>query len=294
MFTPIKYNEPVLRPPAEAYSAIIQATIGCSWNKCAFCEMYSSKKFKTRKLEELKNEIKVLADILPGTKKIFLADGNAFVLSANKLLPILSEINTQFGKIQRISSYALPKDILSKSDSELKELRKNGLKLLYVGIETGNDDLLKMIRKGETFNSSVDGILKAHHSGIDTSIMIINGLGGTEYSTRHAIDSAKIISKIKPKFLSTLTLSLPYGENHFQNKFKGNYQQQSIKDLFKELKLFIENIDTHNTIYRSDHVSNNLILKGTLNKDKNQLISVLNTAINDTKPEILPQTAKIL
>ena len=293
-FKSIKYDEPVFRPPGEARSVIIQATLGCSWNKCAFCEMYTSKKFKTRSLEELKQEIKTLSNVYKGVKKIFLADGDAFVLSSKKLISILNEINTQFGKLQRISSYALPKDILSKSESELKELRSKGLKLLYVGIESGDEQLLKLINKGETFNSTVDGILKAHEAGIETSIMIINGLGGTKYSTQHALKSAEIINKVNPKFLSTLTLSLPFGIDHFQNRFNGEYQQQTIVELFEELKLFIGNLKVENVIYRSDHVSNNLILKGVISKDKDQLIEMLDMAIKNTPANIYPSALGVL
>jgi radical SAM superfamily enzyme YgiQ (UPF0313 family) len=295
MFFPaIKYDEPVFRPPGEARSAIVQVTLGCSWNQCAFCEMYTSKKFKARSFEELKPEIETLSKVYKGVKKIFLADGNAFVLSANKLIPIVKEINNQFGKLQRISSYALPKDILNKSESELKELRSLGLKLLYIGIETGDDDLLKLINKGETFNSTVDGILKAHEAGIEASIMIINGLGGKKHSQKHALYSAEIINAINPKFLSTLTLSLPYGLDHFQNRFNGDYQQQTIIELFEELKLFIENLEVENVIYRSDHVSNNLILKGTLSKDQSELIELLDVAIQNTPENKYPSAPGIL
>lgn len=293
-FTSIKYNEPVFRPPGEARSAILQATIGCSWNKCAFCEMYTSKKFRSRSFDDLKPEIETLAKAYKGVKKIFLADGNAFVLSPNKLNPILKEINEQFGKIQRVSSYALPKDIMAKSESELKELRSNGLKLLYIGIESGDDNLLKLIHKGETYNSTIDGILKAHNAGIETSIMIINGLGGRKYSEQHALKSADIINKINPKFLSTLTLSMPFGLDHYKEKFNGEYEQQTIVELFKELKLFIENINVDATIYRSDHVSNNLVLKGVLSKDRGQLIGMLDQAIENTDPDKYPSAPDVL
>ncbi len=292
--TPIEYDEPVFRPPAEARSAIVQATLGCSWNKCAFCEMYTSKKFRARSFEELKPEIETLSKTYKGVKKFFLADGNAFVLSASKLIPILNEINHQFGKIQRVSSYALPKDILNKSESELSELRKLGLKLLYIGIETGNDDLLKLINKGETYNSTIDGIQKAHNAGIDTSIMIINGLGGKKYSEKHALKSAEIINKVNPKFLSTLTLSLPYGLDHFQNRFNGEFQQQTIVELFEELKLFIGNLDVENVIYRSNHVSNNLPLQGTLSKDRDQLIKSIQYAIENTPENKYPSAPMFL
>ncbi|MGM0504575.1 MAG: radical SAM protein [Bacteroidota bacterium] len=293
-FTRVKYNEPVFRPPAEAQSVIIQATLGCSWNKCAFCEMYTSKKFKVRSFDALKPEIIQLAHTYGKGKKIFLADGNAFVLSAIKLLPILSEINHQFERVQRISSYALPKDILSKSEKELKALRALGLKLLYVGIETGDDELLQMVNKGETYHSTMEGIQKAHDAGIDTSIMIINGLGGKKYSRQHALKSAEIINQLQPKFLSTLTLSLPFGQEHFTNRFKGDYQQQTVKELFEELMLFIQHLEVEHVIYRSDHVSNNLVLKGVFAKDKEQIISYLKHAINTTPDNIYPSTSTIL
>lgn len=282
------YSEPLFRPPAEANSAIIQATLGCSWNRCAFCEMYTSKTFKVRKLDELKPEIEFLARYYSGIKKVFLADGNAFVLSANKLIPILTEINEQFGRLQRISSYALPKDILSKTDDELKELRAMGLRLLYIGIETGDDELLKLINKGETFNSTVDGILKAHNAGIDTSIMILNGLGGQKYSSQHAINSAKIINKINPKYLSTLTLSFPFGEEHFMGRFNGEYIPLTIVELYEELKTFLSLTEVNNVIFRSNHVSNNLNLQGTLSKDKDNLIEQLTRAIAETPVDTYP------
>ena len=293
-FSQITYNEPVFRPPAEAGSVILQATIGCSWNRCAFCEMYTSKKFKVRKIDDLKPEIEILSKINKGVKKVFLADGNAFVLSANNLIPILTEINRQFGKIQRISSYALPKDILNKSESELQELKSLGLKLLYIGIETGDNELLKLINKGETYNSTIDGILKAHEAGIDTSIMIINGLGGRKYSIQHAINSATIINRINPKYLSTLTLSLPYGLEHFQNRFNGKYFPLTITELFEELKTFITHTELESVIYRSDHISNKLVLKGILSKDKEKLIDLINMALDLTPKDVYPSTPSIL
>jgi radical SAM superfamily enzyme YgiQ (UPF0313 family) len=288
------YDEPVFRPPAEANSAIVQTTLGCSWNRCAFCEMYTSKKFKVRKFEDLQPEIETLAKIYLGVKKIFLADGNAFVLSPKNLIPILEEVNRRFGKIQRISSYALPKDILSKTEVELKELRGLGLKLLYIGIETGDDELLKLINKVETYNSTIDGIHKAHEAGIETSIMIINGLGGTKYSQQHAVNSAKIINQLNPKYLSTLTLSLPYGLNHFKNKFGGEFIPLSVVELFEELRTFISLTELNNVIYRSNHVSNNLILAGTLGKDKEGMLRQIDYAIKTTPRNIYPSAPLIL
>lgn len=289
-----RYDEPLFRPPAEAYSAIIQATLGCSWNRCAFCEMYTSKKFKVRSIDELKPEIEALSRMYSGAKKVFLADGNAFVFSANKLIPILEEINKHFGRIQRVSSYSMPRDILSKSDEELKTLRELGLKLLYIGIETGDDELLKLIDKGETSSSTVEGILKAHNAGIETSLMIINGLGGKKYTQQHAINSAKIINQINPKFLSTLTLSMPYGENHFMSRFQGEYVPLTIAELFEELRTFIGLTELNNVIYRSNHVSNNLILSGTLSKDKDDLLAQIDRALDATPRGVYPTPPGVL
>ncbi len=293
-FNPIPYNEPLFRPPAETNSAIIQVTLGCSWNKCAFCEMYTSKTFQMKKFAELQEEIKHISKYYSGVKKIFLADGNAFVLSANNLIPILHEINSVFGKTQRISSYALPTDILNKSVDELKEIRNLGLKLLYIGVESGDDELLKLINKSETYQSTRDGILKAHEAGIETSIMILNGLGGRIYSSQHAINTAKLINEINPKLLSSLTLSLPFGETHYQQRFKGNYLPQTIVELASELKLFIEHTKLNNVIFRSDHVSNNLVLKGILSKDNEALLKAIQNAIDTTYSCIYPTTPSIL
>lgn len=278
---PFDYDEPLFRPPSEAYSLIFQITIGCSWNKCAFCEMYSSKKFKTRKFEEIKSEIQIAANQYSDVRKIFLADGNAMVLSSAKLLNVINELNNNFPKLNRISAYALPKDILSKSKEELIELKKAGLKLLYVGIESGDDDVLKMINKGETYNSTLDGLLKAKEAGIKLSVMILNGLGGKKFSVKHAQNSAKIVNEVKPEFLSTLVLSYPHGENHFYKKYNGDFVKMTKIDLIKEMKVFIENINLQATVFRSDHASNYLVLKGNLSRDKNEMLDRINMVLEN-------------
>ena len=276
---PVTYNQPVFRPPAEANSLIIQATIGCSWNKCTFCEMYKMKKFRIRTFNELQEEIQILAKAFTGVRRVFIADGNAFVLSFNKLMQIINEINSNFNLLQRISAYALPSDIIAKTDDELIKLKKAGLRLLYIGIETGDDELLKIVNKGETYQSTIEGICKAHKAGIDTSIMIINGLGGKYYSKQHALNSAKIINEINPKYLSVLTLSFPLGEKHYVSQFQSDYAPMSIVDLIQELKLFIEELNIEKSIFRTDHISNTVILKGVLSKNKQEMLAVLDKAM---------------
>jgi radical SAM superfamily enzyme YgiQ (UPF0313 family) len=256
--------------------------------------MYTTKTFRTRKFEELHAEIHLLAKYYHGIKKIFLADGNAFMLSSHLLTPILKEINSQFGKIQRISSYALPTDILNKTDQELAELRSLGLKLLYVGVESGDDELLGYVNKSENSQSTTEGILKAQQAGMDVSLMILNGLGGRNYSTQHAVNTAKLINRVNPKLLSSLTLSFPFGIDHFKTRFRGEYIPQTIAELAKELKLFIAELNIKDTIFRSDHISNNLVLKGILNKDKETLLKSIQCAIDSMDDRLYPSTPMML
>ncbi|MCD4792357.1 MAG: radical SAM protein [Bacteroidales bacterium] len=271
-YLPIKYEEPLFRPPSEARSLILQITSGCSWNKCAFCEMYTSKKFKIKPFEKVSEEILICAQTGYKFNKIFLADGDAMVLSTDRLNRILFEINSKLKNIRRISAYAKPKDLANKSVDELKELKSNGLDLLYVGIESGDNDVLKLINKGETFNSTVTGLLKAKSAGIKLSVMILTGLGGKELSMQHAVNSGKILNEIQPEYASTLVLSLPLGLEHFLKRYKGKYTSLSKFELIYELKVLLENTKLEQTVFRSDHASNYLILKGILSRDKDKLL----------------------
>jgi radical SAM superfamily enzyme YgiQ (UPF0313 family) len=286
-YFPIQYNEPLFRPPAEANSLIFQVTLGCSWNKCAFCEMYTSKQFQVKKEADIVEEIKAAASFYPDVRRIFLADGNAMVLSTNKLKKILTAINETFPKIARISAYALPKDISTKSKDDLVELKNLGLKLIYVGIESGDDDVLKLVNKGETYNSTIEGLLKAKQAGIKNSIMILNGLGGKKYSRQHAINSARILNEIQPEYASTLVLSFPFGIERFKQRFDGEYIPMSVMDLIKEVEIFINHTQLNGTIYRSNHASNYLVLKATLSRDKQKLLQQIREVLGN------PQTAHL-
>jgi len=278
---PIKYDEPLFRPPSEAESLILQVTFGCAWNRCSFCEMYTSKNFRVKNEEDVLNEIKTAAKLLPETRKIFLADGNPFVLSTNKLLTILNAIRESFPKARRVSTYALPGDIRSKSVEELRALCNAGLRQIYVGIESGDNELLKMVNKGETFSSTTEALLKAKEAGIKLSVIILNGLGGLKYSNQHAINSARILNKIQPEFASVLVLSFPFGIEHYTKKFNGEYIPMNITDLLKEMEVFISNTELTGTIFRSNHASNYLVLSGILSKDKETFLEQIRFAINN-------------
>lgn len=269
---PLEYDEPVFRPPAEAYSLIFQVTLGCSWNRCAFCEMYTSKQFKVRDETAVLNEIKQMGKIYSGVRKIFLADGNAMVLSTPKLLTILKAVREAFGSHVRVSAYALPRDVLSKTPEELEELKAAGLQLLYVGIETGDDEILELVDKNETAETTVNGLLKAQNAGMNLSVMIVNGLAGKKYSQQHAVNSANVINRIQPRFFSTLVLTTPFGEDHYRKRFKGEYQPMTGDDLLQEMEWLIGHTQLERTIFRSNHVSNFLALKGNLGRDKEKFL----------------------
>ena len=286
----IQYSEPLFRPPSEARSLILQTAIGCSWNRCAFCEMYTSKKFRIRKEDDIFHEIDLMSTYASHIRKVFLADGNAIVLSFDKLMKIIEKLNNSFPNLKRISAYALPKDINAKTDYELKKLADAGLKLLYIGIETGDDELLKIINKGETYHTTTEALIKARKSGIKLSVMILNGLGGKQFSKQHAINSARVVNEVQPEYLSTLVLSFPLGIDHFKKRFSNTFIEISKIDLISEMGNFIGALELENTIFRSDHASNYLILKGVLNRDKDKLLSDITKVLSnpeqsDLRPE---------
>ncbi len=286
----IQYSEPLFRPPSEARSLILQTTIGCSWNQCTFCEMYTSKKFHIRNEDDIFHDIDLMLPYSSQIRKVFLADGNAMVLSYDKLMRIMEKLNNTFPNLNRISIYALPKDINAKSETELKALADLGLKLVYTGVESGDDELLKIINKGETAISTVDALVKTRKAGIKLSVMILNGLGGTQMSNQHAINSAKVVNEIQPEYLSTLVLSFPFGIDHFKKRISTDFDELNKVGLISEMGAFIDKLELENTIFRSDHASNYLILKGILNRDKNKLlIRIANVLENPESNNLRPE-----
>ena len=276
---PLKYDMPLFRPPSERHSLIFQVTLGCSWNRCAFCEMYPDKTFTVKPAGLIREEISRAVAVFPRVRRIFLADGNALALSHRRLRHILDMINGSFPGITRISAYALPKDIIAKTDQQLADLQRNGLKLIYVGIESGDPQVLKMVNKGETPESTAEGLQKARAAGIKTSVMILTGLGGKKFLKQHAVESAKIVSLTRPDYLSTLVLMFPRGIDHYRSRFAGTYIPLTVEDVLEEMRLFISHTELEKTIFRSDHASNYLSLKGILNRDKKQFLKQLDTAI---------------
>ena len=279
---PLSYIEPVFRPPSEWKSLILQVTNGCSWNKCTFCEMYTSepKKFRPKKLELIEQEIiKVASSSLP-VGRVFLADGDAMMLPFERLKAILLLIKQYLPQVTRVSSYCLPRNLTNKTVEQLSELQQLGLKLLYVGCESGDNDVLGFINKGETFDSSVVALNKVKAAGIKSSVMILNGLGGAKYSQQHAINSAKLMNTCQPEYLSTLVVSFPLGQERFEQGFNDDFVALDQQELFLEMKILLEHLSLKKTIFRSDHASNYLVLKGILGEDKPKLLAQVNAAIS--------------
>ena len=283
MSFPIQYHEPLFRPPSEGNSLIIQITLGCSWNKCSFCEMYTSKQFKARNEEDVFADIEAFNPYVDQIQKVFLADGDPLVLSTPRLLRILDKLNQTFPKLRRISTYASPSNLARKSSEELQSLRSAGLSLLYVGIESGDSEVLEAVQKGETFETTIEGLNKSKAAGMDSSVMIINGVGGTQLWKQHAINSAKVLNATQPKFASTLVLTAHKGLAHYQDRYLGAFIEMNPIQLFEEMKLFMENLALNQTIFRSDHASNSLVLKGILGRDKQRFLEQIEAAIKNPK-----------
>lgn len=278
---PIDYIEPVFRPPSEARSLILPVTNGCSWNRCTFCEMYTQeqKKFRARKPDDVLADIEKAARTLGGVRRVFLADGDAMVLPTRRLLEILGELRAAFPDLQRVSSYCLPRNLARKTVEELAELRAAGLQILYVGMESGDDEVLRRVNKGETAESTRSALLKMRAAGITSSVMVLNGLGGEVLSEQHAINTAHLCNETRPDYLSTLVVSFPQGEERFRAGFGEDFVPLSQDGLFREIRLFLEHLELERTVFRSDHASNYLVLKGTLGRDKQRMLDEVNLAI---------------
>jgi radical SAM superfamily enzyme YgiQ (UPF0313 family) len=276
------YIEPLYRPPSEARSLILQVTNGCSYNSCTFCEMYTAeqKKFRPKAEAELLQEITVLARTYPDTRRVFLADGDAMVLSGRRLLTILDALRQAFANLQRVSAYCLPRNLNNKSDQQLRQLQQAGLDLLYVGAESGDDLVLDKVAKGETFDTTVTALNRLADAGLRRSVMVLNGLGGIKYSEQHAINSARLANATQPEYLSTLVVNFPTGDVRFREGFGGDFEPLTQVDLFHEMRLFLDRLELDKTIFRSDHASNYLILKGVLGRDKAKLLAQVNQAID--------------
>lgn len=254
--------------------------------------MYRSKQYMERRWEEIEPEINYAAKHFPDTRRVFLADGDALNLSTERLLQIVNRLHNSFPRLERVSCYAMPKNLLQKSEDELRSLWSAGLKLFYVGIETGSDKILKKVTKGAVARGIIDGCLKAKRAGINLSCMIILGLGGKTYTEEHIRETARVVGKISPNYLGALTLYLETGvKEEFLQKFGELFTPLDDAELLDELERLVQQIDAQTPIiFRVNHASNAYLLKGTLPEDKDKLlnkISYLKSHPELSRPNVL-------
>ena len=285
---PIRYVDPVYRPPSEAESLILPVTDGCSWKRCTFCEMYTApqKAFRARDEAEVVDSIRRTGERYGAqVRRVVLADGDALVLPTRRLLAYLEAIRTHLPAVHRVSSYCLARNLTKKSVAELKSLAEAGLGLAYLGAESGDDEVLARVSKGETFESTRAALDKLGEAGITRSVMILNGLGGEALSAQHADNSARLINATRPEYLSTLVVTLHDAGRRFLQAWP-DWQALSQQGLFREMERFLAALDLERTVFRSDHASNWLVLKGTLGADKARLLAQVRAAI--AQPESAP------
>lgn len=286
----MRYKGKVYRPPSEAYSLIVQVTYGCSHNRCAFCDMYDDKHFSMRPMQEIREDFELARRVYKRVERVFLADGDALMRKTADLVEILGLIYGLFPECERVSCYASPASLQVKSEDELRLLRVRGLQMVYMGLESGCDAVLTRMQKGHNAAAIVAAGQKARRCGFALSVTAISGLGSVALWRQHAADTAKAVSAIKPEYLGLLTLMVEHGtplESWVKN---GEFTLLSPLEVLKETELFLQQVDSEGTVFRANHASNYLTLKGTLNGDREALLGQIGAALagrRDLKPEFL-------
>ena len=273
------YSGSVYRPPSEAHSLIVQCTLGCSHNRCAFCIMYKDKRFSINPIEQVLGDLAEARAHYPRIGRVFLADGDALILPMDYLLTVLDFIREHFPECGRVSAYASTKALMKKTDAELQALREHGLQMVYVGLETGLEELLKKYDKGVTVEETVEHSLRAKAAGMALSVTAINGMGGRERSEEHAVATAAALSRIKADYVAMLTLRVYSGTPLHDWIERGELTMLGPKELAAENRVILRHIDSEGSVFRSNHASNYLPLKGTLNRDRDALIAQIDKAL---------------
>ncbi len=283
----IVYDYPLYRPPSEANSMIFQVTLGCSFNKCSFCNMYRTKEYTERPWDEIKAEIDMASKFYPDTRRVFLADGDALNLSKDRMIQILEYLYSKFPCLERVSCYAMPMNILKKKDDELKGMRAAGLSMLYIGIESGSDIVLRKVTKGATYKTIVQACQKAKGNGYVISCMVILGLGGKTYTNEHVSDTARILSETAPNYVGVLNLQLEEGiYDEFMTKFGEPFVPLDDGDVLDELYRLVLNFNPKTpVVFRANHASNVYSVGGTMPQDKEKVLTLIKSL--QSHPEML-------
>ena len=289
----IHYEGAVYRPPSEADSLILQATVGCSWNECTFCAMYREKQFRLRPIAELRREIEWARERLGGrVRKVFLADGDALIAKASFLHEVLAALRESFPDLRRVSCYASPQSLQVRKVEEMVSLREAGLTQYYLGIESGHDDVLARLRKGVNSAEMIRVAGKATEAGVKLSTMILLGAGGRALSLEHAAASARVVNAIQPRFVSTLVMTPVEGTPLFEQAMRGEVDDLEPDELTRELRTLVAGLELRGSVFRSNHASNYLPVGGNLPRDKEAILAALDEVL--AHPEEAPYRAEWL
>ena len=279
----MRYEGAIYRPPSEAYSYLLQVTIGCSHNKCTFCTMFKDKQFRLRPLSEVMEDLDAARKYYSRVGRIFICDGDALCLKNSKLIPILDRIAELFPECERVGIYARSTDILRKTEEELKELVEHGLGIAYIGAESGSDRVLKMINKNATREEIKESVKRCEEAGLPTSVTFISGMGGKEHWREHAVESGKLISEMGASYVGLLTLMVDKQAPIYEQIQSGEFELLSPEEVVAETKLLLESTGDFERpcVFRSNHASNYISLRGDLPRDKERMIGLLEHAMDD-------------
>jgi radical SAM superfamily enzyme YgiQ (UPF0313 family) len=285
----MRYEGDIYRPPSEGDSLILQATVGCSWNACTYCDMYRAKRFRVRPLPEILDDVAdARATLGPAVDRVFVADGDALVMDMDTWEPLLLALRSAFPGLRRVSAYAMARNLLAKPPADLARLRALGLSQLYIGPESGDPATLKRVAKGGTFEEHVEAARKAREAGIKLSAIFLLGAGGTERSAEHALGSARLATAMDPRFVSLLTLTVIPGTPIARLEDRGAFVLPDVLDLLGELRTFVAEAAPTDAVFRTNHASNYLPLGGRLPKDRARILATVDAALAgeiDLRPE---------
>ncbi len=278
----LQYEGSIWRPPSEVRSLILQATVGCSHNACIFCVSYKSKNYRVRGVRGIQTDL----DSLPvhykeRTRRVFIADGNALAMPTSELEGTLKLLYKELPGLERVGVYGYAKDVRKKTVDDLKTLKEAGLGIVYLGLETGDDELLRWARKGVNSTENITACNKIRDAGIPLSLTIILGLGGFENSERHAKSTAHVLNAIDPEYVGALTLMTPPGTKIHEMVNEQEFISMAPMAILNELKVLVENLELSNCVFRTNHASNYLAIRGTLNSEKEMILKLLNETINN-------------
>ena len=278
----MRYEGDIYRPPSEAYSLLVQVTIGCSHNKCTFCNMYKEKQFRVRKQEEVLEDLAWAREHYRRVERIFLCDGDALCLANRKLLVILDYIRQHFPECERVTTYGRATDVLRKTDEELRELREHGIEMVYLGAESGSQKVLEKINKGETREELIEGVQRLEAAGIKTSVTFISGLAGPDDWEEHAVETGRVIAEMNASYVSLLTLMLQPPAPLLEDYRQGRFKLLTPEEVLAETCLMLQYAKpSKSCVFRSNHASNYVSLRGNLPEDNDSMIAALKRCMED-------------